>query len=273
MEPRGAFDALSTAFDRSGLDGALLELCGSPGLRRFVVRFEDSRRGFRVTRVDSEPVKGGGGPPPPQAAAGATPRVESAIAALRKALPAPFQFDRGAIGVVLDRDGSGKPVPLDVTLRLDEDGDAFRLADLRVPKGPGVPVEQPDYLATLLAWSDAANRVRGGWKMCRGRETFTIEGSRLTIQTPSPEGEPASSEGMVVSVLGTWDSRNGTFRWLVDRPVSSEAPFVEPELTLTLGQVSELMALTAARMGAVGVFQGDTEPAKGPALTVFAAIR
>ncbi|MSQ04104.1 MAG: hypothetical protein EXR71_19815 [Myxococcales bacterium] len=273
VEPRDAFDALSLAYGRSGLDAALLDLCGSPGLRRFVVRFEESRRGFRVTAVDSEPVKGGGGPPPPQAASLAIPHVEAAITALRKALPAPFRFERGAIGVVLDREGSGKPAPLDVTLRLDEDSDSFRLSDLRAPAGQGVPVEQPDYIATLHAWSDAVNRVRGGWKMCRGSSTFAIDGSRLLIETPAAEGEPVWSERLVVTVLGTWEARNGTFRWLVERPVSSEAPFVEAELILTLGQVSELVALAAAHVGAIGVFQGDTEPEKGPALTVFAAIR
>ncbi len=270
--PREAFDALTAAFARSGLEAALQQLCGPPGLRRFVVRFQDTSRGLRVTRLESEPVKGGGGPPPPQTATSALPAVERALAGLRKALPAPFSFDRGAIGVVVDRDEKKAPT-LDVTLRLDEDGDAYALGTLRQPKGPGVAVEQPGYLATVSAWAEQASRVRSGWKMCRGAQTFAIEGSRLSIHTPSPyEGEDGTTESLVVTVLGTWDARNGDFVWLVEKPVGDEAPFVEPELSLTLGQVAELMALAAAKLGAMGVFQGETGGDVAPR-TVFAAIR
>lgn len=259
LEPRAAFDVLTAAWGRSGLEPILERLCGAPGLRRFVLRFEDTPRGFRVTSLESEQVKAGGGPPPPQAADTALPEVERGLAALRATLPAPFRFERGAIGLVRDSEG-----PLDVTIRLDEDGDAFRLSQLRAPRGPGVPVDDPGYLTALNAWSERVNRVRSGWKMCGRGQTFQLEGSRLSVA-----GEGAS-ESLLVTVLGTWDGRHDRFNWLVDAPVAAEAPFVEPELTLTLGQVTELVAFAAARLDAIGVFQGETDP---DGITVFAAIR
>ncbi len=266
LPARAAYEALSAAWEKSGLPEAIARVCGPPGLRRFVLRFEETPRGFRVTGVQSEAVKGGGGPPPPQASSAALPDVERAIAALRKGLPSPFRFDRGAIGVIRDSEG-----PLDITLRLDEDGDRFRLGELRAPRGAGVPVDDPGYLKSLATWSEQANRVRGGWKMCRGGQSFALDGHRLTITTEgrSPE-EPPTSESMVVTVLGTWDGRHDRYTWLTDKPVAPEAPFVEPELTLTLGQVTELVAFAAARLGALGVFQGDTDDA---GITVFAAVR
>ncbi len=259
MEPRAAFDALMLAWGRTELPEVLHRLCGPPGLRRFVLRFQDTPRGLRVTGLESEGVKGGGGPPPPQTASAVLPEVERGLLGLRNALPSPFRFERGAIGVIRDATG-----PLDITIRLDEDGDAFRLAILRAPKGPGVPVDDPGYLRALTAWSEQANKVRGGWKICRAGQTFQIEGHRLTIFTGD------DSESLVVTLLGTWDGRHDRFTWLVDKPVSGEAPFVEPELTIALGQVTELVAFAAAKLGALGVFQGDTEDA---AITVFAAIR
>lgn len=259
LEPREAFDALSRAFDRSGLEDVLGRLCGAPGLRRFVLRFEETRRGFRVTALESEQVKAGGGPPPPQAASAALPDVERGLAALRAALPAPFRFERGAIGLVRDSEG-----PLDLTVRLDEDGDAFRLGQLREPRGAGVPVDDPTYLKALGAWSERVNRVRGGWKMCGRGQTFQIEGTRLAL---SGEG---ASESLLVTVLGTWDGRHDRFTWLVEAPIAEEAPFVQPELTLTLGQVTELVAFAAARLDAIGVFQGDAQES---GITVFAAVR
>ena len=259
LEPREAFDALTRAWARSGLEDILDRLCGAPGLRRFVLRFQETPRGFRVTSLESEAVKAGGGPPPPQAADAALPDVEKGLAALRAALPAPFRFERGAIGLVRDSEG-----PLDVTLRLDEDSDAFTLAQLRAPRGVGVAVDDPGYLHALNAWSEQANRVRSGWKMCRRGQTFQIDGHRLTVS------EDGASESLLVTVLGTWDGRHNRFNWLVDAPIADDAPFVQPELTLTLAQVTELMAFAGARLGAIGVFQGDTD---GDAVTVFAAIR
>ena len=61
---RAAYEALSAAWEKSGLPEAIARVCGPPGLRRFVLRFEETPRGFRVTGVQSEGVKGGGGPPP-----------------------------------------------------------------------------------------------------------------------------------------------------------------------------------------------------------------
>lgn len=266
QDAKAAFEALSAAWAKSGLPEALGRVCGPPGLRRFILRFGDTPRGLRVTGVHGEPVAGGGGPPPPQSASAALPDVERALAALRRGLPAPFHFDRGALGVVRDSEG-----PLDVTVRLDEDGDSFHLRDLRAPRGPGVAVDDPAYLTALADWSERANRVRGGWKLCRPGQTFTLDAHRLTITTPSPfPDEPPTSESMVVTVLGTWDPRHDRYTWLVDQPIAAEAPFVEPELTLALGQVIELVAFAAARLGALGVFQGEADAA---GLTVFAAVR
>lgn len=266
QDAKAAFEALSAAWAKSGLPEALDRVCGPPGLRRFVLRFALTPRGLRVTGLQSAPVAGGGGPPPPQASSAALPDVERALDVLRRGLPAPFGFDRGALGVVRDAEG-----PLDVTVRLDEDADAFALKDLRAPRGPGVPVDDPAYLTALAAWSERANRVRGGWKLCRPGQTFTLDAHRLTIQTPSPfPDDPPASESMVVTVLATWDPRHDRFTWLVDQPIAAEAPFVEPELTLALGQVIELVAFAAARLGALGVFQGEVAES---GLTVFAAIR
>lgn len=259
QDAREAYDALTRALGRSGIEPVLERTCGPAGLRRFLVRFEETPRGFRVTSIESEPVKGGGGPPPQLTANAAVPDLERAIRALRAELPAPFGFERGAIGVVRDSEG-----PLDLAVRLDEDGDALRLADLRAPRGPGVPVDDPAYLQALGTWSERANRVRSGWKMPGKRQSFHIEGNRLTL------GGDGADESLIVTLLGTWDGRHDRFTWLVDKPVADEAPFVHAEQVLTLAQVTELVAFAAARLGAIGVFQGSSDT---DGVTVFAAIR
>jgi hypothetical protein len=242
--------ALQHALDASGIVAAIHAACGPAGLRRFILRFEVRHGRPVLVGADAMRLPGGGGPPPGLDDAG--PAIEAALGRLRSRLPAGVTFSSGAVGVL--RDADADPI---VSFRLDEDAEGYALAGLRMPRGPTIAVEAPDYQKALAAWSARMDAVRQRW--IRPREDWSLTDGRLRM------GEEVVS----VTPFATWHAGQSRWEWLVEKPVSAESPCVEPEMVVPLGPAMELAAFAAARMGGVGVFQGEAEGG----LTVFGAVR
>lgn len=255
-----AWRCLGDAVEAAGLGPALHAAAGPQGLRRFVVRFELRRGRPRVTGLDSEPLVKGGGPPTPETFDAHVGAVEKALAKLQRALPAPFSFDRGAVGFV-----RGDGDELDLSFRFDEDADAFVLAELPLPTGAPSPVEDPRYVRALAAWEGRIAPVRARWLVPGRGETWALEEGRLTLVGPGGE-RVLSAE----PIAHYWP-RGSRFEWLVAEPVGEEPPFVEPVLTVAANAAMELAVFAAARLKRAGVFQGEIEGNRGEIL--FAALR
>lgn len=254
-DPAEAWDRLNAAVTRSGVDAALAAAAGRRGLRCFVVRFELRGGRARVTELLSEPLRQGGGPPPPAAFDQAVPAIEAGLAALRKALPPRFAFERGAVAFV--RDGKGV---VDLRFRFDEDADTFGLAEVKSPGGEPHPVEEPAYLRALRQWESGLARVRARWEVGRDDEPWRFTGGKLHVGGATPRPGEA---------LATWTPKNERFEWLLGEPAGEEAPFVEPVLSLTLSEAVEVVALAAARRRDHSVFQGVIDDGT----VVFVAVR
>lgn len=246
-DPEESWRRLDAAVGQSGVDTALAQACGPRGLRRFVLYFERRAGKMRLGTLDAQRLPRGGGPPPTAAWEAAAPAVEAALERLGRTMPPPFQFERGAVGVV--RDETGK---LDVHFRFDADADQFSVNGLRQPVGEPDPMEDPAWLRALAAWEAAMGRVRAAWEVGRAEETWSFTKDRLRVSGPAGTTErPAEC-------LATWTPATGRYAWLVAEPVAEEAPCVEPELAVSLAEAGELAAYAAARRQARGVFQGST---------------
>lgn len=249
-DPRAFVEALDAAVGEAGLVDALAACAGPVGLRRFVVRAELREGRVRVVGIDAPRLPRGGGPPSQlDANVGA---LEAALTRLRAGLPGGANFDRVAIGLVRDADG-----PPEVSLRFDADGDGFGVSRLRQPVGPCAPMEDPDYLRALASWTARVDEVRRGWRVARG--DWALDAGQLD------DGE----RRVPAVALGTWHPGQRRFSWMLAEPAGEEAPFVEPDLAVDLAGATELACFAAARLGAVGVFQGLTEQGQ----QFFAAVR
>lgn len=254
-----AREELDRALAGSGLLVVVDAASGPTGLRRYLVRFEDRAGRLRVTGLDAVQLPEGGGPPSAPAFDANAAALERALESFRRALPPPFSFGRGALAVVRDDRG------LELDLHFDEDADALTLGSLRKLKGRSTPVEDPGYLKALAAWESRIAPVRDRWILPRPGETWTLENGVLHIEGPAgPRSLPAEP-------LARYTPKSGAFEWLLDAPAGEEAPFVEPELIVEPGQAMELAMFAAARLGRVGVFQGDLAD-KPPGL-LFATLR
>lgn len=243
--------------------------CGRQGLRRFLVRLERQGSRFRLRAIDSERLPSGG-PPDPRAMEQARPRLEQLIGQLAERLTgqpaerpagqpaASGSFDRVAIGVV--RDAGEWP---HLSFRFDEDGDRYRLPDVRAPKGEGLAVEDADYLKALDGWTPRIHAVRARWISPSVDERWEIAAGRLRLIG-------ALERSLRAEPLATWAPHTGDFVWLTPRPVGDEGPFLRPELVLEMGPALELVSFAATRAGATGVFQGGL--AQPPGVQVFAAV-
>lgn len=233
---------LAHEVERSGLTDALALAAGPVGLRRFVVRFDQKGGRLRVTGLESEQLAGGGGPPASATFDSAASAIESGLSTLRRALPPPFVFGRGAVGVVRDADGE-----MELIFRFDEDGDSFRLVELPPPEGESTPVEHPDYLRALAAWQGRIAPVRERWVVPRGEWSWSEGWLDLGDQR------------LRADAIATWHPGQHRFEWMLEKPAGEEPPFVEPELLVELGPAMELAVFAAARLGATGIFQGALE--------------
>jgi hypothetical protein len=259
-EPAEAWARLSEVVEHAGVAAALHAASGTVGLRRFVVRFEVRGGRLRIIGLDAEPLAKGGGPPNPTAFAANVGAVEAALRTLQHRLPAPFTFDRGAVGVLRGEDGE-----ISLAFRFEEDADAYTLAEIPVPAGAASPLEEPRYLAALATWESRINAVRARWVVPGAGDEWSLDGPRLTLTGP------AGVRVLGADAIATFWPRGHRFEWLVDAPVAEEAPFVEPVLTVETGGAMELAVFAAARMKRVGVFQGEIAGERGEIL--FAALR
>ncbi len=255
-----AWARLDAAVEHSAVASALHTASGNTGLRRYVLRFELRGGRPRVTGVDAEPLPNGGGPPTPTAFAANVGAVESALTALRRRLPPPFTFERGAVGVL--RDGAGE---LALSFRFEEDADVYSLSELPIPTGAGSPVEDPAYLRALALWEARIAPVRSRWLMPDAGEAWALDGAHITLTGP------AGTRRLGVDPIALYWPRGQRFEWLLEKPLADEAPFVEPVLTLEMNGALELAVFAAARMKRVGVFQAEIEGEKGEIL--LAALR
>jgi hypothetical protein len=235
-----ALRMLDRAVARARLAEALDAASGPYGLRRYGVRFELRNGKARVIGLDTAPLPRGGGPPAPDAFDRGARAVEGAIDALRKALPAPWSFERGVVAYLRNADGTRA-----LALRFDEDADAFRLDELRQPRGEPHPLEDPAYARALAAWDARIAPLRARWTVASGE--WSLNGGHLAL------------EGRKVRAVPLATHTDGRFAWLVDQPVAEEAPFVEPEVVAPFSDAAALALFAAARLGCVGVFQGALE--------------
>lgn len=255
-----AWTRLGDVVEASGVGPALHAAAGPQGLRRFVVRFEVRAGKPRVTGLDAEPLPKGGGPPTAATFDAHVGAVEKALSRIHRGFPAPFVFDRGAIGFV-----RGDTDELDLSFRFDEDADALRLADLPMPTGQPSPVEDPRYVRALSAWEGRIGPVRARWLVPGRGEAWVLEDGRLTLAGPGGE------RVLPAEPIARYWPRGNRFEWLVATPVGEEPPFVEPVLTVAMNAAMELAVFAAARLKRVGVFQGEIEGGRGEIL--FAALR
>lgn len=259
MDVEAARARLDQAVDAAGLPAVLAAASGRVGLRRYLVHFEERGGRLRIVGMDAPQLPRGGGPPDASAFDASAGAIERALATLRAKMPRPFVFTRGAVGVV--RDGKGE---LSLHFRFDEDADEASLEDLPTPTGGAVPIEDPAYLRALAAWDGRLAPVRARWLAARPDEDWTLEGGRLRL--PDRGGEVHRAEP-----IATFRPRTGNFAWLVAKPAGEEAPFVEPELEAELGSASTLAVFAAARLGHVGVFQGQVDG--DPPTVLFAGLK
>lgn len=235
-----ALTALDRAVARSRLVELLLTASGPYGLRRFGVRFELRGGRARIAGLETAPLPRGGGPPAANAFDAHARMLEGALDALHRALPAPFAFDRGVAGFV--RDADGRPT---LSLRFDEDADAFRLAELPMPRGEPHPLEDPAFVRALAAWDARTAPLRARWTVAR--DDWSLTNGVLVSD---------GLRGRAVAIATWTDAR---FTWCLDRPAADEAPFVEPELDVPLADAGTLALFAATRLGCVGMFQGALE--------------
>lgn len=240
-DPEATWRRLQGLVQAAGLPHAIQAASGKRGLRRYVLRFDARDRRVRLTGVDAEPLLAGGGPPPPARLVAATGDLERALGAFRASLPAGWGFTRGCAGVL--RNGKGRG---DLALRFDEDADAFRLADLEVPEGPGHPLEDPAWQRVVAAWEPRLAGVRAAWRT-PAAEPWRLADGRLHL---------GPVQGLAARPLATWQRGPERFEWLLDEPAGEEAPLVEAVLQCDLAEAMELAAYAALRRGASGVFQG-----------------
>lgn len=245
MDAEAAWRTLNGAIERAGIAAAVQDACGRYGLRRFVLRFEHRAGRVRLVGLLAEPLQKGGGPPSGASYDAAAPAIEMALAMLPRLLPPAFRFQRGALGVVRDAEGS-----LDLRFRFDEEADTLLPGTLRLPTGAAHPVEDPAWLKAAAAWDTRAAGVRARWEVAVPGEAWSFRNARLE----RPGRDPRRGE-----VIARYRERADRFEWLLAEPAGEEAPLVEPVLSLTLGEVTELVAIAAARRGCVGVFQGEDE--------------
>lgn len=232
--------------------------CGRYGLRRFLLRFELKSGRMRITGLETERLRNGG-PPDPVAFDAAATSIERMLGDLRQRLPANFQFQRGALGVLRDESG-----PVSLFFRFNEDADSYGLLELRLPKGTGSPVEDVAYLNVLERWAARINPVRARWLGCAAHERWAMEQGRLKLGAHLERTFPAEP-------VATWVPHTGDFSWMVANPVGDEPPFVQAEMILEMGAALELVAFAAARMGGTGVFQGTLEKPAG--MQIFIALK
>lgn len=254
-----AWARLNAVVEQSRLSDAVQLACGPHGLRRFIVRFELRAGRPRVTGLDTEPLSKGGGPPSQAAFAAHVGGIEAALGQIHRRFPAPFTWDRGALGVLRGADGVG------LSFRFDEDADAYRLAEVPLPTGEAYPLETPGYVAALAAWERRIDPVRARWLTPGPEDSWTLDQNRLIVSGP------AGNRVLGVDPLALYWPRGSRFEWLVEKPVGDELPFVEPVLTVEASGAMELAVFAAARMKRVGVFQAEIAGEKGEIL--FAALR
>jgi hypothetical protein len=249
-----ALAALDRAVGRSRLVEALGAASGPYGLRRFGVRFELRGGRARIAGLETAPLPRGGGPPASSTFDANARALEGALDALHRSIPAPFGFDRGVAGFV--RDADGRPT---LSLRFDEDADAFRLSELPMPRGEPHPLEDPAYARALAAWDSRIAPLRARWTVAR--DDWSLTSGVLASDGVRTRAVP----------LAIWS--DGRFAWRVESPVAEEAPFVEPELVVPLADAGTLALFAATRLGCVGLFQGTLEGAEGAGGVLFAGLR
>lgn len=240
-DPKLAYRELAGVVERAGLVAALDAASGPFGLRRFVVRFELKSGRARVTRVDTERLPAGGGPPTALEARAAA--IESALTEVHRALSARHPFTRGAAAFLRGADG----VP-ELSLRLDDDADRLRLADLGPPPGESHPCEHPAYLAALGDWAARMEPLRASWQVHRGGG-WSFGAGRLhrdARETPA-------------TAIARWHPTQWRWEWLLAVPAADEPPMVEPEFSADLAMAMDLALYAAARLGCGGVFQGEDD--------------
>ncbi len=251
-DPAAFFDRLTAALNAAGVPAAVEAGCGPFGLRRFVARAEVREQRVRLGPVDALVLPRGGGPPSATAWAAGSQALEAALTKFRRSLPPAAQFSELALGVV-----RGGEVPLDLSLRLDEDAAGLRPIDLPMPAGQPHPAEDPAYLRALAGWAPRIDGMRANFSVARTEWTLT-DGRFDDGQRRAP-----------AVAMATWHPTQRQFEWLLETPAGEEAPFVEPSFLLDLSGTMELVCFAALRLGAAGVVQGTL----GTGVTVFLATR
>ena len=245
-EPEDLEDEIGRLARASGVDRALLKVCGPFGVRRFVIRFEYRADRVVLTALETHPLPYGGGPPDPRGAEEGMQGLESAFNRLHRNMAASMPWNRGAVAVIRDAHDRVEMIPL-----FDDDADEAVLADLGVPEGPGHPLEGFEYRdmiasneSGMAAVHAETSRRRGSWS------DWNITPDDQTLVLEQGGGQTRHR----VMVLGTFHPVSSRFAWATDDALFDEALFQMRSFSATLDLVMELGMLTTVRLGATWLF-------------------
>ena len=245
-EPEELEDEIGRFARASGVDRALLKMCGPYGVRRFVIRFERQGDHVVLTDLETHPLPYGGGPPDPRGAEEGVQPLEAAINRMHRNMVTGMSWERGAVAVIRDAQDRVEMIPL-----FDDDADEAVLGDLGIPEGPGHPLESYEYKEMVAAHEAAMASVHAETSRRRGSWTawdITEDDRTLVLN------QGGGSSRCQVRVLGTFHPTAGRFAWATDGALFEEDLYTTRSFSATLDVVMELGMVTTARLGASWLF-------------------
>jgi hypothetical protein len=245
----------------SGVDRALMQMCGSYGCRRFVIRYEVQGNSVVLTDMETHPLPFGGGPPDPRGAEEGFQPLAAAINRLHQNMSTSLAWSRGAVGVLRDAQDRVEILPL-----FDEDADEAGLGDLEVPGPPGHPLEGHPYRDMIDANEAGMGAVHGETSRRRGSWTgWSISDDDATLTLEHRTGTTRHR----VRVLGTFHPGSNRYVWATGGALFDEPVFESTSFSATMDAVVELGMATCSRLGATWVFM-ESIGAEGDMVVVAA---
>ena len=230
----------------SGVDRALIQMCGPFGVRRFVIRYAQDGDLIKLTDLETHPLPFGGGPPDPRGAEEGLQPLEAAVTRLHRNMVNALPWSRGAVAVTRDAEDNLEIIPL-----FDEDADGAILADLGVPGPPGHPLEDNAYRDMIAGNEAGMASVHGQTSRRRGSWTswdVTDEDRALVL------GHSTGKTRHRATVLGTFHPSRSRFEWATPSPLFEDAVYQVQMFSTTMDALMELCFVTTARLGADWLF-------------------
>ena len=230
----------------SGVDRALIQMCGPFGVRRFVIRFSQQGERIQLTDLETHPLPFGGGPPDPTGAEEGLQPLEAAVGRLHRNMLATLPWSRGAVAVTRDADDNLEIIPL-----FDDDADAATLADLGVPGPPGHPLEGNAYRDMIAGNEAGMASVHGQTSRRRGSWTaWDVIDQDQVLVLDHDTGKTRHR----ATVLGTYHPSRSRFEWATESALFEEPVYQSQIFSTTMDALMELCFVTTARLGADWLF-------------------